>query len=447
MGRKRPRGDRNDCSGPEQHKRACPAALAGAPRHPRPAQFPGGLAPDGHPQATSSAAQNIGLHVYYPSLARWAPLDPLNLPLAPASPSPPSPPSPHLRLKALTYNTFSSAPSHTLSQSAALLRLIEGADADVVALQEVSSAFFSLLSREGWVRERYAVTTPEEFWAAAGEGHRGPGSKEGEREACVLLLRKELLGRGSEAGFVRLDRARDEQGKAAVWARLRIVTSHFTSLPQHAAIRAGQYRACVDFLSSPSPASSPPATDPHPHPHLLLLGDFNASSESEFAPFTSSPLRLVDACPPPPTSRKRPFPASSDDHDEALFQHRPTFGALYPWVTPSARKPRKPRRIDRVFLSSSPSSSPGATAKVLKYTELGASPLVNDRGQPERDRCGKGGRAFASDHLGVAVKWEWRRGGKEKKEGVAQGEGGQLETKGERRKRKRGRGGKESKGG
>lgn len=123
----------------------------------------------------------------------------------------------------MTYNTWSSSPSHTPAQSRAVLSLVRDAGADIVLLQEVSPSFFRLLCAEPWLRAegRWALTTADEFFRAAGTGARKRG-KEGEREACVVLVRvgEGRLGRGADVWMTRLERARDEGGKAAIALRL-----------------------------------------------------------------------------------------------------------------------------------------------------------------------------------------------------------------------------------
>ncbi|GAA5890918.1 hypothetical protein JCM6882_008856 [Rhodosporidiobolus microsporus] len=424
-----------------------------------------------HPSSSSStptpAVHPSHWTVWHSSAQRWTRLDPATLPVS-SSLTPPHPPSssssPTRSLSLLTYNTFSSSPSHTPLHSSALLSLLRSSHAHVLALQEISLAFFRLLVSQPWVRDSWAATTPEGYWGVAGEGGGGPGSKQGAREACVVLVRKELLGRGSGVGFVKLPRARDEQGKALVVAslhsagreQLRIATSHFTSLPENAPIRASQYALARSVLFAPPPPSPPHTPHPHPHPHprLVLLADFNASSEPEFAPLLvpltppgspSTALALVDACPPSsPTCssssfapRKRPWPCSAskgkgkgkeegeEGGGEALFRHRPTFGHLYPLVSLHARKPRKPRRIDRVYVS----APPGLGGRVKTYAEIGGEPLKDERGGEVRDRMGKGGRAYASDHVGVRVEVEWEGGG--------EGGGGEEEEEEETERMKR----------
>ncbi|GAA6035253.1 hypothetical protein JCM8097_008785 [Rhodosporidiobolus ruineniae] len=362
----------------------------------------------------------------------------------------PSPSSSPTSLSFLTYNTFSSSPTHSPLQSTAVLDLLRSARADVIALQEVTAAFFRRLQDQAWVQQAYVLAnTPEGFWTVAGKDGRGPGSKPGEREACVVLVRKDLVGRGSRVELVKLPRASDEGGKAAVVVnlhsggreQLRLFTSHFTSLSTNAPIRSAQYQLALSLLSSPSTASTTSSSSPEPL--RVLLGDFNASSPSELALFPSSSLHLQDACASPSSStsksKKRPRGNEEEETEEA-FRARPTFGHLYPWVTASSRKPRKPRRIDRVYFSAGEKA-----VRVKSYIHLGAAPLVNPHtGARERDRLGKGGWGYASDHEAVRVVLEIRggqdgQGGEDEgaaEEGVEGGGGGE-EGEGEGRKQRK----------
>lgn len=144
-----------------------------------------------------------------------------------------------LTLRLLTYNTFSCDPSHTASQTEALLAVLETARADIITLQEVSQPFYRALQRwaaaaaaKGKKREGgWTMTSLQQVWdvqGPEGEAPNGPNRKRGTREACVLLVREALLlggggGDGSNGGEVRiakLDKAKNEGGKAAIGFRL-----------------------------------------------------------------------------------------------------------------------------------------------------------------------------------------------------------------------------------
>lgn len=400
-----------------------------------------------------------------------------------------------LTLRLLTYNTFSCDPSHTASQTEALLAVLETARADIITLQEVSRPFYRALQR--WAAAAAAkgkkgeggwtMTSLQQVWdvqGPEGEAPNGPNRKRGTREACVLLVREALLlggggGDGSNGGEVRiakLDKAKNEGGKAAIGFRLfrngievlRLVTSHFSALPENAPLRSRQYRSCLSFLSSAS-ARRGTLKNGHgpsgPVPVCVFVGDTNASSPDELRVLGEPPLTLVDAItiappllaprggrsahdddghatctsPPLPHSPRRkrrkreadgPSRSASEvatnqptrcgpefTEEEASFRHRPTFGHLYPYVHASARgRPRKVRRIDRVYVSSvGPSSardnneshdSPSpVVVQCTLYQHLGGEPLV---GKEERDRLGRDGRRFASDHEAVLVQLELR---------------------------------------
>ncbi|BGP45009.1 hypothetical protein JCM10450v2_000824 [Rhodotorula kratochvilovae] len=288
------------------------------------------------------------------------------------------------RLTVLTYNTWSSSPTHSPTQSRAILALLRDARADLIALQEVTSRFFALLLAEPWLRTGgWALTTPEAFFRAAGHGakHRG---KEGEDESCVLLVREGLLGRGSEVRMRRLERARDEGGKAAIALRLfsggeervRLATSHFSSLPNNVALRGRQYNTCLSFLSASAPPPSSATTPSAPPPLRLFLGDFNASTHAELLPLNAPPHSLSDACPSAPSPRV----LNAAPH-AASFAAPPTFGHLYPLVTPHSRKPRKPRRIDRVYFGGAGArvTRPPAAMPSLHDTRLLANLLKTEK--------------------------------------------------------------------
>ncbi|GAA5866650.1 hypothetical protein JCM3774_001947 [Rhodotorula dairenensis] len=421
----------------------------------------------------------------------WTALDPSRMPLtAPALVTQTSDETVTLRL--LTYNTFSADPSHTASQTAALLAVLDRAKADLVALQEVSEPFYRAVQRwaaaaapagRGW-----SMTSLREVWDVQGpeahrlEGATGPRStKRGQKEACVLLVRTALVGRGTEVRIAKLDRADhedDNRRKAAIGFRLvhrghevlRLVTSHFSALPQNAALRSRQYRTCLSFLSSAyRGATGAPYDDPGTGtgPVCVLLGDMNASAPGELALISEPPLSLVDAYtlapfrPPGPSGGQYPskgthieqqgrigqkaaaatatVSVSGEAETEASFRQRPTFGHLYPFVHASARgRPRKVRRIDRVYISapavSSSATLPSTAAaaaegkaqartrspatvgvKVTSYEHLGGEPLA---GPDERDRLGRGGRRFASDHEAVLVQLEVRLPSKQSPAGV-----------------------------
>lgn len=213
-------------------------------------------------------------------------------------------------------------------------------------------------------------------------------------------------------------------------SQLRLVTSHFSALPERAALRSRQYQLCADFLAEGQhPASRPPALA---FPRVFL-GDTNASSASELDPLTSDArLGLVDAARAASSGAVVPPLRPGASETDADFRAAPTFGHLYPYVRAGAHsRPRKVRRIDRVYVSSAPSStfrsspalgrsSGGASsaameiddaqtsdlsagamaAEVLSYDHLGSEPL---EGKDERDRLGRDGRRYASDHEAVVV--------------------------------------------
>ncbi|GAA5939914.1 hypothetical protein JCM3775_007148 [Rhodotorula graminis] len=398
-----------------------PPPTSSAPANPRP---PKHQRCKGHAQHHSPTSwQPVHLHHFSPTAAEWLPL---HLDLADYTSTAATSLDPKLdssaKVVVLTYNTWSSSPLHTSAQSRAILDLVRTSRSDLVVLQEVTSTFFRLLSHEPWLREWF-VSTPDDFWRVAGTGAKKRG-KEGDDEACVVLVRRALVGRGTEVKMARLDRARDEGGRAAIAVKLcsrgveqiRLVTSHFSPLPDNASLRLRQYKACLSFLSSaPASSTSSSSSSRPPRPPIrLLVGDFNTSSAAELAPFSSPPHSLTDACPSAPPPRA---PASAHD---ASFASPPTFGHLYPLVTVHSRKARKARRIDRVYFSGGPgaggggaagsgsrsaaaaSSGGGARVRVVRYEHLGGERAVEGR-----DRTGRDGKVWASDHEAVRVELEW----------------------------------------
>jgi endonuclease/exonuclease/phosphatase family metal-dependent hydrolase len=119
------------------------------------------------------------------------------------------------------------------------------------------------------------------------------------------------------------------------------------------------------------------------------LGDFNASSSAELDLFTSS---LHDVGPQPSKAQLSNLPTNVEKL-ELKFRNRPTFGSLYPFVDLKSTKPRKPRRIDRIYVSKG--------TKYGQYRELGGEALSG-----EKDQLGKGGKRYPSDHLAVGIRVE-----------------------------------------
>lgn len=180
------------------------------------------------------------------SSPRWTPLDVPTL--LNGRGTPPTGNSTPLKLRLLTYNTFSCDPSHTASQTRALLAVLETARADVIALQEVSQPFYRAL--QSWAAAKaqgkggggWTMTSLQQVWDVQGpeeEAPSGPKRKRGLKEACVVLVREALLfgnhgGGGSNGGEVRiakLDKSTDEGGKAAIGFRLIRNGHEVVSLP------------------------------------------------------------------------------------------------------------------------------------------------------------------------------------------------------------------------
>ena len=153
----------------------------------------------------------------------WAPIAPDAHPAAPAHSLPPG-----AILKVLTYNTWSSSPTHSPFQAHSLIRTLGFASRDgvgVIALQEVTPEFGALVRSQDWVKRDWLVTSVEDYLRVAGDptkggggGRRGGGGrvKEGGKEAVMLMVRKGLVGRGSGVKLVRMVVPKDDRGRAVV---------------------------------------------------------------------------------------------------------------------------------------------------------------------------------------------------------------------------------------
>lgn len=199
----------------------------------------------------------------------------------------------------------------------------------------------------------------------------------------MLLVRSALVGEGSRVEVVKMGGSRRKEGKALLmlklhqngkekvrqssrqehpadsFRQLRIATSHYSSLPENAAVRAAQYEQTLAILTAADVNGA--SSDAQ-----ILLADFNNSSHEELAPFSSS---LIDTYTPTPD----------------LFLDNPTFGELYPLVEGSP-KPRKKRRIDRIL--------------------VGGSLVVVQAGRRGTERIGREAlegieATYPSDHAGV----------------------------------------------
>jgi len=342
--------------------------------------------------------------------------------------------SPGAMLKVFSYNTWSSSPTHSPFQTHSLLRTLGHVSRDgagVIALQEVTPELGALVRAEDWVKRDWLITSDKDYLNAAGEppkGGHGTGSyrggvkpKPGGKEAVMLMVKRSLVGQGSGVSIARLPVPRDDRGRALLTfdlhqnnklivrpsnhspplisspnsprthSQLRLCTSHFTALPLNAPFRKRQYDQTIQALLA------------HPRaPVHLILADTNASVEHEltpFHPFTDAFL-VSPACPPPPPGFSTGRASAQDVrlYQERLFAAGPTFGHLYPWVPGAPRKkPRKPRRIDRVWVN--------GAAEVVAYGERGGQEPVRESegGGRMRDGEGRDGWMWESDHVGVEV--------------------------------------------
>ncbi|KAM0756491.1 hypothetical protein T439DRAFT_376671 [Meredithblackwellia eburnea MCA 4105] len=384
-------------------------------------------------------------------------------------------------LKLLTYNTWSSSPSHSPHQSQAIIHILRHSKAHIIALQELDQQLQQNLLSQNWLRDNYVISTVDSYWHTIGQGDGGTG-KEGRPEAVIVLVRRELaINAHARVSFVKMDNGKGEQGKGLVVLdldldldsshqgtqpprdedepdpgrlavddlvssqshrtpkknnkRIRIITSHFSSLPQNAPLRAAQLGLAQSLLTSPSS----PVVDIG-----ILMADFNVSSEAELEnvfgaeeggwrdgieALAAVPVVVVGGGPSNPTktnssnnksrrhrmNKNHPHPPVSLQDPLNLeprrdpFRQHATFGSLYPFVAGAPRsKPRKARRIDRVLLFVPPctreSEGGGGVGFVRgSYEEVGGGQVRDGEGRRCWDRQGREGRMWPSDHLGVAV--------------------------------------------
>ena len=210
-------------------------------------------------------------------------------------------------LRIVTWNTYSSSPGYTDAQARTLLRVMRSSRGDVFALQEVSAAFEALLQREAWVRD-FAISQSREFFDEAGDG-AGGGGKEGGPEAVLLMVRKELVGRGSALTYERLKVGPGERGKALVLLRLVGATGVEVS---RQVLGSGNLADTLIF----------PVGSPHSHVALYL-----AATER------THPPRAVPARPLAP--RRHPSPLFDPSR---RFQHLSTRRTCASFPTPPRRR-------------------------------------------------------------------------------------------------------------
>lgn len=222
----------------------------------------------------------------------------------------------------LTYNVFSGSFSakvpHSKQRTKGALAILKQAQADIIALQEVSLQFERSLRREGWFRKHWHVTSLHDYFLTSTDGHSATSNGRQEDDGCLLAIRK---GKAAEQE-AHMALLAGSQGKVAIGVdaslvggspllqlRLtgsqgRIVTSHFESLAGNASIRRQQYMQVLEWEPG------------------ILLGDFNHTSDLELQPFA--------------------------EYRDTTADSGATFGELYPWYEGS-RDRRKPKRLDLVL--------------------------------------------------------------------------------------------------
>lgn len=176
--------------------------------------------------------------------------------------------------RVLTFNIWFSD-SHQAARTEELLCILAVADADVVALQEVTERSASWILRSPMVRDRYLVTSPSFVTADNWYGTMTLVARRLEgihhAEYCSFGSPLSKLGRG----LLRVDVAR------GAGAAIPVGNVHFESPVRGVTAdhRARQLRICADLLRQPAATSSAGfATEA-----CVLMGDFNFVSEAESA--------------------------------------------------------------------------------------------------------------------------------------------------------------------
>lgn len=169
----------------------------------------------------------------------------------PGSEQPPADPAPRVapgpdRLTIVTYNVLADRVGEP-GRSRAVLDLLERADADVIALQEVAPWFLDELSGEAWVRRRYHGTEIDGRLAAPG-GQYILTKLAIERSAVEVLP-----GEPRRTVLVAWLRAGSD--------RLAVATTHLESLLDDGPVRARQLDRIFSMLGDGTDA--------------VVLGDFN----------------------------------------------------------------------------------------------------------------------------------------------------------------------------
>lgn len=163
-----------------------------------------------------------------------------------------APPKPKVSstLKVLTWNVYKYQAVNSI-RIPRLLQTIRSANADIIALQEVSDAFLKLLKRQDWISERYNLTR-------FGRDLEAPGGLYIlSRFPITMILYKEMPRqtkkeqvRGVLVAFLKVD------GR-----RIAVANVHLNPALQNGQIRAAQLDAIFPVLRSEK--------------HSILLGDFN----------------------------------------------------------------------------------------------------------------------------------------------------------------------------
>jgi poly(A) polymerase len=221
-------------------------------------------------------------------------------------PAPPAPLTLHVITQNVLFDTFDADKLDTPARTAALLSMLDAADADLVALQEVTPALLATLLAQPWVRARYNVSEGPDAASVTPHGQlllaRHPMT-------CALhpfSPRKNLL-------LATLSPANTPP--------IALAVAHLTSsrAPDGPAKRAAQLDTTLALTRAA--------------PHLLLLGDLNMRDGELTQPLTQHAMTDL-------------WPALVPDQPGLTYDphHNPLAAAL--------STSQEPSRYDRIFLRS-----------------------------------------------------------------------------------------------
>lgn len=101
----------------------------------------------------------------------------------------------------VSWNTFSGSNLHFYIRAIALLNTLQHLNAHIIALQEVSYNFESILRDSDWIKAEYVITNLNGFITAIAPKGNAQGV---EQEGVMILCKRTMLGRGSRCEFIPL---------------------------------------------------------------------------------------------------------------------------------------------------------------------------------------------------------------------------------------------------